>query len=247
MDIPDSFFCLTVDVEWAHDDVLEEMRLAFDERGLPATFFCTHANINVGDHERALHPNLRWSGDLMSAALERAANPSAAEDDAVREVVEQCKGFCPEAVGARGHYLRCDTALLGAYAEMGLLYDSSYLATLQPGVTPFRLPFGLIEAPIYYMDHLDLLSGLTQFRVADLCLGFSGMKVLDFHPNIVFTNAPDIAFYRGLSDVYTDPDGLSARRHSGRGARDLFLDLLDEIAGGDVPVLTLRDLASRLG
>ena len=51
--------CFTVDVEWAHPAVLQDVRDLFDMHGVRATFFCTHAGIDVGPHERGLHPNYR--------------------------------------------------------------------------------------------------------------------------------------------------------------------------------------------
>src|SRR5260370_29652209 len=57
--------CLTIDIDWAAPSVLHDLVERLDERGLKATFFCTHDGIAVSGHERALHPNFRHSGDTM--------------------------------------------------------------------------------------------------------------------------------------------------------------------------------------
>src|ERR1700685_2467539 len=57
--------CLSVDVEWAHDEVLADLVGLLDARGLKATFFCTHAGVSVAGHERALHPNFLRDGDVL--------------------------------------------------------------------------------------------------------------------------------------------------------------------------------------
>jgi hypothetical protein len=239
----DRSVCLTIDVEWAHRDVLAEMIEALDERGLRATFFCTHAGIDVGEHERAIHPNFRWSGDSVRKTGGRSLIADLDEDELNADVVRETLSFCPDAVGARAHYLRSDTSVFRAYVSAGLAYDSSYLALFEADLAPRELPFGLIEMPIYYMDHFDIINGLTGFQSSDLRLDGGGMKVLDFHPNMVFSNAPSEAFYQGLRAQYHDPPALAANRFEGRGIRDFFYDVLDELAVASYPVVTLKERA----
>ncbi len=50
---------VTIDVEWAHPEVLDDILRLIAERNLRATCFCTHAGIVMPRHERALHPNFR--------------------------------------------------------------------------------------------------------------------------------------------------------------------------------------------
>ena len=236
--------CLTIDVEWAHKDVLAELIKALDERRIPATFFCTHAEIDVGEHERAIHPNFRWSGDSVQKTGGLVPIADLDEDAVNADVVRETLSFCPEAVGARAHYLRSDTSVFRAYMNAGLVYDSSYLALFGADLVPYELPFGLIEMPIYYMDHFDIINGLTGFRSSDLRLDSGGMKVLDFHPNMIFSNAPSDAFYQGLRAQYHDPAAMIANRFEGRGIRDLFFEVLDELAAASYPVLTLKERAT---
>lgn len=240
----DRCVCLTIDVEWAHDDVLAELTRALDERELRATFFCTHAGIDVGEHERAIHPNFRWSGDSVRKASGPSPIADLGEDEMNADVVRETLSFCPDAVGARAHYLRSDTSVFRTYVNAGLAYDSSYLALFDADLAPHDLPVGLVEMPIYYMDHFDILNGLTEFRSSDLRLNGGGMKVLDFHPNMVFSNAPSDTFYQGLRAQYHDPAALVASRFEGRGVRDLFFEVLDELAAASYPVVTLRERAT---
>ena len=86
---------------------------------------------------------------------------------------------------------------------------------------------GLVELPVYYMDHLDLVGGHTGWRLEGLRLEQPGLKVFDFHPNIVFTNASTEAEYLETKAFYHDPQRLMESRRDGPGARDLWLRLLD--------------------
>lgn len=232
---------LTVDVEWACRDVLADTLRLLDERGVRATFFCTHAAIEVPGHERALHPNFRRNGDTLRKL--RRPTPDAAEDgDVYRQVVQTTKRFCPEAIGVRAHSLFWDFELLRLYREAGLQYDSSYFLPLASGLRPVRTALDVLEIPLYYMDYWDLLEQASGWRLEDLHLQRPGMKVFDFHPNLVFMNASSLAPYLASKAHYHDAERLLGLRQPGRGVRTLFLDLLDFIATRSLPTLGLADL-----
>jgi hypothetical protein len=223
----DRAIAFTVDVEWAHSDVLADIVRLFDEHEVKATFFCTH-HVVIPGHERGLHPNYRRNGDTVREflAMRGDARFEYNDDELSRFVLSKTKAFAPEAVGVRSHSLYYDSSLLPIYAELGLQYDSSYLLPMQQALRPVSKEFGVLELPVFYMDHHDLLARATDFRIESLCLDRAGLKVFDFHPNLVFLNARDNEQYVRSKAVYSDPDGLLALRDPGRGVRSLFLDLL---------------------
>src|SRR5438105_1967711 len=118
---PDSLdpqtICLSCDVEWAAPEVLDDLRALFDERGLKATFFCTHPGIDVGCHERAIHPNFRGNGDTLKLLRSGKELDSCFADDGeiFRHVVATTISFAPEAKGVRGHSLHYDSLLVSIY------------------------------------------------------------------------------------------------------------------------------------
>jgi hypothetical protein len=116
---------------------------------------------------------------------------------------------------------------------------------LVENLRPFRLERGLIEVPAYYADYFDMAAHATGFEVSGLRLDAPGLKVFDFHPNLVFLNSPDEAHYLGTKTFYHDPDRLLAARHPGKGVRTLFVDLLAEVSKRRVPVATLGQVAAR--
>src|SRR3990170_798984 len=119
--------CLTVDVEWASPAVLQDTVALLDERNLQATFFCTHPDINVNGHERALHPNFRRDGDILKKLYKEIGSELCdwTDKEIYQYVIQKNKSFCPEAVGVRGHCQFFDSALLSIYQKAGLKYDSS--------------------------------------------------------------------------------------------------------------------------
>jgi hypothetical protein len=232
--------CLTVDVEWAHPKVLADVVGLIDARGLKATFFCTHAGIEVPGHERALHPNFLRSGETMRRLGAAAAQIS--DVDIYRHVVETTHEFCPEAVGVRGHRQFFDSTLLPIYKRCGLEYDASLLLPLAKGLRPVLKPHDILELPTYYIDHSDLTAGYTKFDIEALDLDRPGLKVVDFHPNTVFINAASIGQYDASKAHYHDPHKLLGMRQPGSGVRTLFIELLDSIAERRRATATLAEV-----
>lgn len=244
-EIAHNLICLTVDVEWANPEVLKDLVRLLDERGLRATFFCTHADVNVPGHERALHPNFRRDGDTLRQLRERVG-PALWEwtDTAVyRYVVQTTRAFCPEAIGVRAHSLFYDSNLLPLYQEAGVEYDSTYFLPMVSGLKPVWCKYNILKIPIYYMDHRDLSEQITGgFRLEGLRLDQPGVKVFSFHPNMVFINASTERHYLDSKPFYHDYEELLKHRNSGRGVRTLFLELLDFIASQQLPTATLSEL-----
>ena len=102
---------------------------------------------------------------------------------------------------------------------------------LAENLVPYLKERNMIEIPIFYMDHLDLIDQMTGFRLEGLGLDKPGLKVFDFHPNMVYLNAQDNDHYMDSKVDYHNPAKLRERRRQGRGVRTLFLELLDALAG----------------
>lgn len=243
----DETIALSFDVEWASPDVLADMVRLIDERGLRATFFCTHAGIEVPGHERGLHPNFRRNGDTVRALRDRlgTAFDTCNEEDIYRHVVKTTHAFAPEALGVRAHSMYCDSQLIPAYHESGLQYDSSYALIMAEGLKPVWKEYDMLELPVYYQDHMDLKMQATGFDVQRLNLEAPGMKVCNFHPNMVFINAVSHEHYLSCKPAYHDYDRLLAMRHPGKGIRTLFINLLDRIAKQPEPVVTMGEINRR--
>lgn len=236
---PDTI-AITVDVEWAAPRVLDDMVRLLDERKLRATFFCTHPGVEVGSHERGLHPNFCLSGETMQAIRDRLAVMT--QLDVYRHVVATTHAFAPDAVGLRGHRQFFDSALLPIYRQSGLQYDASCYLPLAPGLQPTMKPYDVLELPTYFIDHSDLSDHRTGFRPAGLDLARPGLKILDFHPNTVFINAASLDQYAACKTCYHDDEQLLTLRNKGRGLRTLFVELLDDLANQRANVATLAEI-----
>ena len=229
---------LSFDIEWACAEVVADVVRLLEERNLRATFFCTHPGIEVADHERSLHPNFFRDGNTQVAEAHSIPD----ELEFYRAVVGAARTLCPEATGVRSHRRYYTPLVEQVLRENDLQYDSTAMEPLTPGLAPGWLGDNLLSLPIYFMDHWDLGFQATGFELARLRLDEPGLKVVDFHPNLIFLNAATIGQYEQSRPYYRDPDRLRAARHSGRGVRTLFLDLLDKLAKSPVPLRTLGEI-----
>jgi hypothetical protein len=236
---------ITVDVEWAHPRIVAEVTARLDERGLRATFFCTHAGVDVPGHERALHPNFRRCGNSLLDSPGGVEAARGADRDFYRFVVETTHAFCPEAVGVRAHSLFFDTDVLAEYAARGLRYDSSYFLPLAAGLAPVRKHRRVLELPLFYMDHWDMVEAGTNFELARVTPPGGGLRIFAFHPNLVYLNASEPAHYEASRACYHDVDALRKLVRPGRGVGTLFLELLDHLANGGGAVATMAEIEER--
>jgi hypothetical protein len=235
--------CFTVDVEWAADEVLADVRALFDQYGVRATFFVTHANVKTPGHERALHPNFRRNGDTYRLLREASGGEAALTDEEVHtHVLKTTLTFAPEAKGLRAHSLHYDSTLLPLYRRLGLEYDCSYQLPLVEGLRPFWKHHDILEIPTFYGDHFDVLTGATEFAVDRLRLDRPGIKVFDFHPNFVFLNARSNETYLSTKKFYHDCERLLASREAGRGTRTMLIDLLETVAKRRLPTATAGEV-----
>ena len=234
--------CLSIDVDWASDVVVADIRNMLDERGLKATFFVTHGGIEVPGHERGLHPNFRRNGDVMRSLVENAGARTIPEEEIYDQLIATFKAFAPEAKGVRAHSLHYDSRLMQIYHRQALEYDSSYQIPMVGNLRPFWKEYELLELPIYFNDHFELKTGATGFDADNLRLGEAGLKVILLHPNIVFLNAASNEQYSASKPFYHDHERLLEMRHKGRGVGTLVADLLDTLVAKSIPVLTLGEV-----
>jgi hypothetical protein len=169
----------------------------------------------------------------------------ASDEQIHNHVVSTTLAFAPEAKGLRSHSLHYDSTLLPVYRRAGLEYDCSYQMPFVSGLRPFWKHHEILEIPTYYADHFDVITGATQFDLGRLFLDRRGLKVFDFHPNLVFINAATDAQYVSTKDFYHDPERLLAARNCAKGVRTLLLDLLAEINRRKLPTATVGEVNAK--
>jgi peptidoglycan/xylan/chitin deacetylase (PgdA/CDA1 family) len=215
---------ITLDVEWAPDPVLKHTLDLLDEFDIDATLFSTHNDpFEVDRHERALHPNFDTSTDAATSLAE-------------------LHKIYPDAIGLRSHTMQVSTALRSEWVASGIAYESNYMRYRMGGITPFDMPEGTVQFPVYWMDDVWFRSDGEQVD-AETLLKPPGLKVFDFHPPHICFNTPNVSYYADHKEAYWDanPD-IDELRFNGFGTRDIFLDLLREISKRRIETITLAKL-----
>ncbi|MBV9202732.1 MAG: hypothetical protein JO320_06305 [Alphaproteobacteria bacterium] len=225
--------------------MLQDVVDLFEAHGVRATFFCTHAGVDVGSHERGLHPNYRRNGTTLrglASSLGPAAMAGIEEEELYRHVLRTTQTFAPEAKGVRSHSLFYDSLMIPLYREFGIEYDSSYQLPLTPGLQPIWKEYDILELPIYFADHFELKTGATGFEANRLHLDQPGLKIINLHPNMIYLNAVSDQQYRASKAFYHDPQRLLEARSPRCGVRSMVIDLLEQLALRDLPTATLGEV-----
>lgn len=216
--------CITLDVDWAPDGVIEPVLRQMRDAGVKATFFATHASpllssLDDPDIEIGLHPNfLNCNGDY---------------DAPIRTL----KSVYPRARGGRSHALFVSSHILRLYKEHGLSYESNNFMPMHSHLHPMMRFERFVSIPFYWSD--DRLEVYSWFAVEKLRLEEPGLKVLNFHPIHVFMNTTGDAHYATWKQHYQEPETLRAFIGAGEGVGSLFTAVLRRIAERRLPTYTM--------
>jgi len=230
-DLTKSQICITIDVDWAPDEIMLGLFELMRDADLKATIFATHdspvlKSLDTERFEIGLHPNFNV----------RCAN--------VEDAVRPLKDLYPQAQGARSHSLHVSSAILQLYLENGLTYESNAHLTLHEGLHPIIRYKGIVSIPMYWSDdtHFQLN---RSFNLEELRLAEPGLKVLDFHPIHIFMNTSSAAHYEEYKHHYQEPEKLKDYINRGPGVGTLFQSLLAYIENNSLPTYRLDDICEQ--
>lgn len=219
--------CLTLDIDWAEDAVVNDAIDLIEEAGVAATWFVTHASPTL-DRLRAnprfelgIHPNFN---NLL------AGDPQNGRD--LREVVGRLMDLVPEAKCLRSHSLCSSTKLLQVMPEFGLTHECNlYLPLESRSAHPFRIWNGVVRVPHAFEDDLFLFAPAAREGAFNAYMrafaAREGLKVTDFHPIHLFLNTESLDRYERTRTIHRRPEELRAHRHGGEGTRTALETLLE--------------------
>ena len=222
--------CITFDIDWAPDEVVESVTNVLEEHRAKATFFATHRSdllrsLDSAKYEVGIHPNFD----------DRTDN---------NEVIRELKAIYPEAIGVRSHGLFCSTNILQICLANGLKYDVNTFIPLREGLYPFtrlnRLN-KIICIPYYWEDDTHF-TNQTPFELSKLELHKEGLKIYNFHPIHIFMNTESQEHYADYKAFYLQPDTLRKYRNMGGGTRTLFIALLKYISDNAIQTYTCKEI-----
>jgi hypothetical protein len=227
-------FCLTMDVDWASDEVLRDVFNWYIENELPVTAFTTHYSAVAKEFEK--HP-----------LIEIAIHPNFSKAPDPDEKVKQLMGFYPDAVGSRSHRNIIGRDFTDALQNSKLKYDSSKLIWGANYVEAFPIYNGIIEIPYVWEDGVHLELNATK-HVDALDFSAPGVKILNIHPVLFFLNHSSFPQLKAFTSKYKDLtsapfDDFLKHRVEGSGIGDFSKKLFLRLKKEDAEFYLLRDLA----
>ncbi|NOS36047.1 MAG: hypothetical protein GQ522_05365 [Deltaproteobacteria bacterium] len=217
---------ITVDIDWAPDDILEHTIQLLERRGVAATFFVTHATPLLErirsnpQFELGIHPNF---AALLNGKSRRG-------EQSISSILRELLEVVPEARSVRSHALIQGSRFCEAFAQSGLRYDCNPFipVTGKIVIRPWRFRNGMIVVPFMWSDYMHCAYG-WDWNI-DGYLHAEGLKVFAFHPIHVAINTVDLSLYHDNKDsLKTLQDTLKIRVSDDRqGAGTFLCNLLDK-------------------
>lgn len=216
---------LTIDIDWAHGEILEDTIDLIESFGSSATWFVTHDTPLLSrlrsnsSFELGIHPNFDF---LLSGNGEGAQAGNNAE-----EVIDRLLSVVPEATSIRSHSTTQSSRLLEMFVCRGITHECNTYIPAQAEIVlkPWRLWSGLVRVPYFWEDDAACLFG-DELAMSEL-VQREGLKVFDFHPIHVFLNTERLSRYERTRPLHHNPKELIKHRFEGYGTRNRLIELLE--------------------
>jgi len=221
--------CITLDIDWACDEILWPVIEMMEEANVKATLFATNYsqlldNLTADQFEIGLHLNF-----------------IPVEDD-FRRPIQELKALYPDAKGTRSHSLFVSSHILQLCRENGLRYESNIFLPYHEALHPVMRFRNFVSIPFYWSDDQHL-SMRDSFKLGDLALKIRGLKVFNFHPIHVFMNTSSEKHYKSYKSYYHDVDKLRQFvNFQDEGIGTLFRSLLDYLVRTRKSTYTLYEI-----
>lgn len=228
-----SFYCLTLDMDWAPNWMLEDCLRTLVDNHVAATWFVTHVNPVLEE--------LRRRPDLFELGIHPNCLPGSTHGENEDQILGHLLEIVPEAVSMRTHALYQSTPFLARASKAGVRNDASLFLPWATGLKPHHLPFGeqgLMRLPYFWEDDVAMLQPASPWQVERAEFHGDGLKIFDFHPVHVVLNTRDPGLYDKLKTQRPIQEWtrgfLSPHVSSDPGPGTLFTGLVRFLARGDV-------------
>lgn len=216
--------CVSFDIDWAPDFMIDELTALLARAPRPFTVFCTHDSpatrrlLALPGCEAALHPNFLAAAEPGSDTAPLATREA--------RVLDDLRARFPDARGVRNHALYYHSRLLALFHRADIAYLSNDLCFLAPGLAPHRDWSGLVRVPIYWEDDVHCVYFDQRFDLDALAMDRPGLQVFNFHPVHVYLNTADLCAYQRAKPALADRARAEPLRRQGAGVRALLEALL---------------------
>jgi hypothetical protein len=204
-----------------------------------ATFFCTErfASLTSQPHEISPHPDLSNSGGWL-------------------EVINRMRIEFPNAKTWRSHSLFFSQAINVELQRRNYRAVSVVEQFGDKLPLPYKLPWGLTQFPIYYMDNSDFCDFSPERNrkhvpfsreLIDTAIAGSGVYVFAFHPIHLELNTPNFEYYASNRDQFKSGSHTRVVSFAGRGTRTFYEDLVATMQLQNISSKTLTEALELYG
>ena len=138
---------ITIDIDWAHDEIIKDTAKLLKEANVCATWLVTHKTFLVKElsqnksFELGIHPNFN---KLLDGNSKDKINAS--------QIVKNMLDIVPNAKSVRSHSMTQNSRLLDLFFENNIQYDLNHFIPLYSNIElkPWKLWNGIIKIP-YFM------------------------------------------------------------------------------------------------
>lgn len=191
---------ITLDIDWASDEVISDTLDLLDSLALPATIFITHETTlleRMRQNPRialGIHPN------FCPLLQGRGTHPD------YHAVIDELKTLVPEATCARSHALVDASPILVAFKDQGFCKDMNLFIPFSSGIRlrPFRHYSDLQRIPYFYEDDAFCYETDKSSPEAHLLEAGDGLKVFNFHPIHLYLNTETMTRYEEARPYFQD-------------------------------------------
>ena len=216
---------LSFDIDWAIDEVIQDVLDIVEEAGSKCTFFVTHktellermrANPNI---ELGIHPN-------FNPLINSESNAKTA-----KETLANLFHIVPEAKVLRSHSMTHSARWLELYKEIGITHLSQYYMNGVETIQPFSHINRLVEVPVYFADdgyiYMKDENSSDIKSISDYLSTTSYMKVFNFHPIHLSLNTDSFNFYNKTRNSHSNWNQLKEKRNANFGMRNVLLNIIN--------------------
>jgi hypothetical protein len=218
-------YFITLDIDWAHDDVIQYAADLLIDNNIKATWFVTHDTPKLAMlkmysiFELGIHPNFNL---LLNGHTDKGANTS--------DVIDNLLKIIPNAKLLRSHSLTQNSNILHQAYDKGIRYDLNTFIPLTSKieVRPYIHTSNLIQLPHIWEDDVHYINRWDYTKVLYDLEKNQGLKILDFHPIHIFLNTSQELQYTSTKHLHQSPLELIKFKNQVFGTEHFLKQIITE-------------------
>lgn len=214
---------ITIDIDWASEQAIEETIAYFIEKNIPITVFSTH-------NSRVIESFI----DKIDIGLHPYFSSDSSQGKNINDVVKFMMDLPHNIQAYRCHRFAVCNSSKQAMLDAGMIISSNVCTDLEV-IPAFRDRFGIIEVPIFLEDggylwrkhKLELSDNFTNKILNE------GTKIITIHPMHFVLNTPNFEYMFNIKNSLSryewnnmSKPTINQLKWNGRGIRDLIIDIM---------------------